>query len=127
MAQVKKLDKNLRIAENAIFIFAFGFIMYKLLSTYGLYMYSSIKGKGYLGAIIDPIFTNQYYISAVSIIIILNTSCLLWEIFSLIVQLFRQSKGVKPGYQKYKQIFKSISVNEIKSELQDAHVNLLSH
>src|ERR1700739_149804 len=110
MSFTKKLNKKWRIFENVIFVFAFGFIMYKLLSEYGLYMYNSIKGKGYFGAIIDPIFTHNYYISAVSVIVILNATCVLWEILSFITQLLKQEKGNTKGYTKYKLIFKSVAV-----------------
>src|SRR5882672_9739899 len=98
MNSTKKLKKNLRIIENVIFVFAIGFIMYNLISMYGIYIYDSIKGKGYIGAIIYPIATHQYYISIVSIIIILNTTCLLWEILSFIIQLLKQERGNTQGY-----------------------------
>ncbi|MGZ3752730.1 MAG: sterol desaturase family protein, partial [Mucilaginibacter sp.] len=90
---------------------AFGFIMYNLVTGYGRDIYNSIKGKGYVGAIIDPILTHQYYISVVSVIIILNTTCILWEIVSFIVRLLRQKSGNMQGYEKYKFIFKSVLVN----------------
>jgi sterol desaturase/sphingolipid hydroxylase (fatty acid hydroxylase superfamily) len=111
MSSTKKLNKNLRIIENVIFVLAFGFIMYHLITSYGLYIYDSIKGKGYIGAIIDPIFTHEYYISVVSILIILSATCVLWEILSFIVQLLKQERGSAQSYDKYKVIFKKVSVN----------------
>src|SRR5476649_1750475 len=102
MTSAEKRNRNLRFTENAIFIFAFGFIMYKLLSEYGLYIYDSIKGKGYIGAIVDPFITRQYYMSVVSVIIILNTTLVLWEILSFIVQVSKQEQGSTQGYNKYK-------------------------
>ncbi|HTD39097.1 MAG TPA: sterol desaturase family protein [Mucilaginibacter sp.] len=111
MSSTKKINKTLRIIENVVFVFAFGFIMYELISTYGVYIYDSIKGKGYLGAIIDPIRTHQYYISIVSIIIILNSTFVLWEIVVFIIELLKQERGKTQGYHKYKLIFKKVSVH----------------
>ena len=111
MATARKPDRNLRVTENVIFICAFGFIMYKLLAEYGLYIYDSIKGKGYVGAIIDPFIRRQYYMSAVSVIIILNATLVLWEILSFIIQVSKQERNSAPGYNKYKVIFKKVSEN----------------
>lgn len=111
MSSAKKLNKNLRIIENVVFVFAFGFVMYLLISTYGLYIYNSIKGKGYLGAIIDPIRTHQYYVSIVSIIIILNSTFVLWEILVFFIEVIKQEKGKTSGYEKCKLIFKKVSVH----------------
>ncbi|MGZ3945780.1 MAG: hypothetical protein ACXVJB_12625, partial [Mucilaginibacter sp.] len=72
--------------------------MYKLLAEYGLYVYDSIKGKGYIGAIIDPFISRQYYMSIVSVIVILNTTLVLWEILSFIVQVLKQEKNTPQGY-----------------------------
>ena len=79
--------------------------MYSLVTTYGLYVYDSIKGKGYIGAIIDPILKHQYYISLVTAIIILNTSLVIWEVLSAIIQVSRQERHNAQGYQRYKLIF----------------------
>jgi sterol desaturase/sphingolipid hydroxylase (fatty acid hydroxylase superfamily) len=111
MRFTKKLNRNWRIIENVIFVFAFGFIMYNLISSYWLYVYDSIKGKGYVGAIIDPILTHQYYMSVVSAIIILNATLVLWEILSFIIQVLKQERDNTQGYNKYKLIFKKVSVN----------------
>jgi len=107
----KRLSKNWGIIENIIFLFAFGFIMYNLISTYWLNVYNTAKGKGYFGAIVDPILTQKYYISVVSVIIILNTTCIIWEIGSFIIYLLKQEKGKTHGYQKYKLIFEKFGVN----------------
>src|SRR5580658_1929223 len=104
MSFTKKLNINCRIIENVIFVFAFGFIM----SDYWLYIYNSVKGKGFIGAVIDPISTHNYYKSVVAIIIMLNVTCLLWEILSLIIQLLKQERGNTQGYPKYKLIFKKV-------------------
>src|ERR1700722_13888348 len=111
MSFTKKLNVNWRIAENVIFVFAFGFIMYNLISGYWLDFYHSIKGHGFFGAIVSPILTHQYYISVVSIIVILNTTCILWEVLSFITRLLKEESGNTKGYQKYKLIFKSVAVN----------------
>ncbi|MFI5161416.1 MAG: sterol desaturase family protein [Sphingobacteriales bacterium] len=111
MINTKKLDKNLKITENVIFIFAFGFIMYKLVSEYGMYIYDSIKGKGYIGAIVDPFITHQYYMSVVSVIIILNTTLVLWEIISFIVQALKQDGSSAKGYARFKLIYKKVAEN----------------
>jgi sterol desaturase/sphingolipid hydroxylase (fatty acid hydroxylase superfamily) len=111
MIFTKKLNKNWRIAENVIFVLAFGFIMYNLVSGYSMDVYHSIKGKGFIGAIIHPFLTHNYYVSLVSIIVILNTTCILWEILSFITQLLKQEGGRAKGYHKYKLIFKSVAVN----------------
>ncbi|MDB5089799.1 MAG: sterol desaturase family protein [Mucilaginibacter sp.] len=112
MISSKKLNKNIAIIENVIFVAVFAFTIYKLLSTYGLYTYQSIKGKGYLGAIVDPLYTHQYYVSAVSVIIILNATFLLWEILSFIVKLLKEEKAISSrGYLKFKSIFKQVAVH----------------
>ncbi len=111
MSSTKKLSKNWRITENVIFVFAFGFIMYSLISTYGLYVYDSIKGKGYIGAIIDPILSHQYYLSIVSVIIILNSTCVLWEMVLFIIHLSKQESGNMHWFDRYKFIFKKVLVN----------------
>src|ERR1700733_5728526 len=105
MSFTKKLNINWRVIENVIFVVAFGFIMYKLISDYWLYIYNSVKGKGFIGAVVDPISTGDYYKSAVAIIIMLNATCLLWEILSLIILLLKQERGNTPGNSKYKLIF----------------------
>jgi sterol desaturase/sphingolipid hydroxylase (fatty acid hydroxylase superfamily) len=107
----KKLYRTLRTIENLVFIGAFCFILYELIASYGVYIYDSIKGKGFLGAIIDPIKTHQYYISAVSIIIILNSTFVLWEILVFIIDVLKEEKNKTRGYQKYKLIFKKVSVH----------------
>ncbi|MDB5133827.1 MAG: sterol desaturase family protein [Mucilaginibacter sp.] len=111
MNSTEKLNKNLRIIENVIFVLAFGYIMYHLVTSYGSYVHDSIKGKGYIGAIVDPIFTHEYYISVVSILIILSATCVLWEILFFIIQLLKEERGNTQGYDKYKIIFKKVSVN----------------
>jgi len=111
MSSAEKLNRNLRIAENAIFVFAFGFIMYKLLSSYGLAFFDSIKGKGYIGAITSPFAKHDYYMSVVTVLIILNTTFILWEILSFLFQVIKQEKGNTPGSPKYKLVFKKFSVN----------------
>jgi|GEM_PF-478289 len=125
MATARKPDENLRVTENVIFIFAFGFIMYKLLAEYGLYVYDSIKGKGYIGAIIDPFLSRQYYMSIVSVIVILNTTLVLWEILSFIIQVLKQEKNTTRGYNKYKVIFKKVSENYKSSFLALLVIELL--
>src|ERR1700761_6375673 len=110
MRFTKKLGMNLRTAENVIFILAFGLIMYQLISEYGLQVYDSIKGKGYIGSVTDPIISHQYSVGAGAIIIILNSTLFLWEIISLAVQLLKQ-EGNNTGDNKYKLIFKKFSVS----------------
>jgi len=111
MIFAKKLNKNWRIAENVIFVAAFGFIMYNLISTFGLDVYHSAKGKGFVGAITQPFFRHKYYISVVSIIVIVNSTCILWEILSFISQLLKEESGSTTGYNKYKLIFKQVAVS----------------
>ncbi|MBS1529834.1 MAG: hypothetical protein JSU01_05975, partial [Bacteroidetes bacterium] len=108
MSFAKRLNNPLRIAENVVFAGGFIFIMYGLLSTYGAYMYHSIKGKGYLGAIIGPIKDHQYYISAVSIVIILNSTLVLWEIITFIIRLLRENRHHRSGYRT---LFRKFAVN----------------
>ena len=110
MRFTKKLTKYRGIIENVIFLLAFGFIMYDLISNYWKYIYESIKGKGVFGALIDSVSTRHYYVGIVAIIFILNASCLLWEILSFIAQLLKQEQE-KKGYQRYRLIFKKLSVN----------------
>ena len=111
MSFTKKLNINWRIIENVIFVFAFGFIMYKLISDYWLYIYHSVKGKGFIGDVIDPISTRDYYKSVIAIIVMLNVTCVLWEILSLIILLLKQESGNITGHGKYKLIFKKVLVN----------------
>jgi sterol desaturase/sphingolipid hydroxylase (fatty acid hydroxylase superfamily) len=125
MSFTKKLNINWRIIENVIFVFAFGFIMYKMISDYGLYIYNSVKGKGFIGDVIDPISTRDYYKSIVAIIIMLNVTCLLWEILSFIILLLKQESGNSQGYSKYKLIFKKVLVNYKPSFLALLIVELL--
>jgi len=125
MSFTKKLNINWRVIENVIFVFAFGFIMYKMISDYGLYIYNSVKGKGFIGDVIDPISTRDYYKSIVAIIIMLNVTCLLWEILSLIILLLKQESGNSQGYSKYKLIFKKVLVNYKPSFLALLIVELL--
>jgi sterol desaturase/sphingolipid hydroxylase (fatty acid hydroxylase superfamily) len=112
MSTTGSTKKNLRIAEDIVFIGAFVFILYDLVTTYGLYMYRSIQGKGYLGALIEPFKTHQYYISAVSLIIIINTTLVLWEVFSFVVQLLGEER--KRGHHtkiRYRLIFQKVAVH----------------
>ncbi|HWD86803.1 MAG TPA: sterol desaturase family protein [Mucilaginibacter sp.] len=110
MSFTKKLNKPLRIAENVVFLCGFVFIMYSLISTYGVYMYRSIKGEGYLGAILDPIKTHLYYVSAVSIVIIVNATLVLWEIMVFIVKTLKDKSHVQGKAVGYKAIFKKFSI-----------------
>lgn len=111
MRFTEKQRKNLRIAENVIFLLAFGLIMYQLIWGYGLHVYNSIKGKGYIGSVINPIINHQYIVGAGAIIIIVNSTLFLWEIISLISQLLKQEGSNAKGYDKYKFIFKKFSVS----------------
>ena len=111
MSFTKKLHINWRIIENVIFVFAFGFIMYKLISDYWLYIFNSAKGKGFIGAVIHPILNHNYYKSILAIIIMLTVTYLLWEVLSLIILLLKQESGNTPGYSKYKLIFKKALVH----------------
>ncbi|MDR3695587.1 sterol desaturase family protein [Mucilaginibacter sp.] len=111
MSFTKNPNKNWRIIENVAFVCAFGFIMYNLISTYWRYAYASIKGHGYIGAIIDPLRTHEYYKSFISVMIILNATCILWEILRLIIQLLKQERGNTHDYHKFKRIFKQVSIN----------------
>jgi sterol desaturase/sphingolipid hydroxylase (fatty acid hydroxylase superfamily) len=110
MSFSKRLKKNLRIAENVIFVCAFAFIMYNLVTSYGMYIYRSVKGNGYFSAFIDPIIKHQYYISIVSVIILLNATLVLWEIFSFALSLLKQERDPTAlGYHQYKPIFKKVA------------------
>lgn len=109
MSFTKKLNRNWRIAENVVFVFAFGFIMYNLVSTYGLDVYNSIKGKGFFSAIVGPFLTHNYFISIVSVIVIVNTTVILWEILSFTTRLLKQERGHLKGNDKYKLIFKQLA------------------
>jgi sterol desaturase/sphingolipid hydroxylase (fatty acid hydroxylase superfamily) len=111
MRFTKKLSKNLRTAENVIFILAFGLIMYQLISSYGRQVYDSIKGKGYVGSITGPIGDHQYSIGIAAVIIVLNSTLFIWEIIAFIVQLSKQKRTGTKGYNRYKLIYKKFSVN----------------
>ena len=111
MLFTKKLSGNWKILENVVFVFAFAFIMYQLCSGYLLYFYNSIKGKGFIEAVIAPIGKHDYYKSVMAIIILLNATCVLWEILSLILLLLQQESGSLQGYSKYKYVFKNVLVN----------------
>ncbi len=111
MGITKKLNRNWRITENVIFVLAFGFILYNLVSGYWMDIYHSLKGKGFVGSIIQPALTHDYYLSLVSVIVLLNTTFILWEIVTLITQLLKQEKGNTKGYAKYRLIFKKVAVN----------------
>jgi len=111
MSSSAKLNRNLRVTENVIFIFAFGFIMYKLVSSYGHYVYDSIKGKGYIGAVIEPFKKHEYYTSVASILVIVNSTFILWEIITFIIRVLKQDGGNTTGLQKYRLIFKNVSTN----------------
>ena len=102
MSSSAKLNRNLRVTENVIFIFAFGFIMYKLVSSYGHYLYDSIKGKGYIGAVIEPFQKHEYYTSVASILVIVNSTFILWEIITFIIRVLKQDAGNTTGFQKYR-------------------------
>src|SRR5471030_259537 len=110
MSFTKKLNINWRIIENVIFVFAFGFIMYKLIGDYWLYVYNSVKDKGFIRAVVDPISSHNYYESVIAIIIMLNVTYLLWEILSSVMLLLKQESDI-PGYSKYKLIFKKVLIN----------------
>jgi len=111
MRSSAKQNRNLRVTENVIFIFAFGFIMYKLVSSYGHYVYDSIKGKGYIGAVIEPFQKHEYYTSVASILVIVNSTFILWEIITFIIRVLKQDGGNTTGLQKYRLIFKNVSTN----------------
>jgi len=112
MSFAKKLNKNLAVTENVIFICAFGFIMYNLVSTYGRYIYKSIKGGGYFSAIVDPVIKHQYYISIISLIVLLNATLVLWEILSFTIQLLKKERDhAARGYHQYKPIFKKVAIH----------------
>lgn len=107
----KKLESIWQIFENVIFVCAFCFIMYKLIFDYWLYLYNSSKGKGFIGAVIDPISTHSYYKSIVAIIGMVTFIYLLWEIVSLVIVLLRQENGNIPRYGRYKLVFKRVLLN----------------
>ncbi len=111
MSFIKKAGKNWRIIENVVFVLAFGYITCKLIANYWRYVYDSLKWKGYLGTIINPISTHEYYKSAVAIMVALNATFVLWEILLLITRLWKQERGNTNTYQKYKLIFKNLLVN----------------
>ncbi len=111
MRFTEKQRKNLSIAENLIFVLAFGLIMYQLISDYGLQVYNSLKGKGFLGTIIYPIENKQYYFSITAGIIILNSTLFIWEIVSFIILLLKEERDRPKGYQKYKGVIKKFSIN----------------
>jgi len=106
----KKLTNNWKIVENVIFVIAFGLVMYKLVSEYWYYIHDSVKGKGYISAILGPFATRDYYMSAVAAMIIVNTTLILFEVISFVTRLFRQYRGNAGSYRKYKFIFKKLSV-----------------
>ena len=97
MRIAKKLNKGLTLIENILFVCGFGFIIYNLMVTYGHYVSASLKGKGLWATVNDTIATQQYYILFVSLIILLNSSLLLWEVGSFLVQLIKQDRGNAGG------------------------------
>ena len=119
MSFVKKLNKkNLVIIENIVFVPALVIYVCYLSFIYGRYAYQSISGKGYLGRIITPITTHKYYLSIAAVILIVNTTFILWEIFSLIFLLIKEGrKNPAPGYHKYELVFKKFAVHYKSSVL----------
>jgi len=111
MSFIKKLNKNWRSIENVIFVFAIGFVMYNLVSSYWSYIRGSIHGKGYVSAIINPILSHDYHMSAIAVMIILNTTLVLGEILFFIVHLFRHERIDLSGRNRLKAIFNKLSVN----------------
>lgn len=107
----EKLNNNWKIIENVIFVFMFGFIMYKLIFGYWLYLYNSIKGKGFIGTVIDPVSNHDYYKSLIATMAMITFTYLLWEILSLIILLLKQENGNLSPYNKLKLIFKKVVVN----------------
>ncbi|HJP62873.1 MAG TPA: sterol desaturase family protein [Mucilaginibacter sp.] len=111
MSLIKKLKKNWRSIENVIFVFAIGFVMYSLLSSYWSYIRSSVHGKGYWGAVIKPFLSHDYHMSAIAVMIILNTTLVLGEIIFFIIHISRhEGKGLK-GRNRLKAVFTKLSIN----------------
>lgn len=107
----KKPGKNWKGAENVIFAFAIGFVMYKLLSSYWLYMRASVHGQGYIGAIIAPFIAHDYHMSAIAVMAILNATLVLGEIIFFVIHLFRREGNALKGRSRLKAIFNKLSVN----------------
>jgi len=103
--------KHWKIIENVIFAGAFVYITYSLISSYWRAAYGSVKGKGYIGSVIDPVSSHEYYKSAVAVMVVLNATFILGEILLLIIQLFKQEKSNAHGFNKYQRIFKQVAVN----------------
>jgi sterol desaturase/sphingolipid hydroxylase (fatty acid hydroxylase superfamily) len=111
MNSAKSLNRRIRIVENVSFVFAFGFIVYTLILSYAQCIHDSINGKGFFGTIADPILAHYYDRSLVAVIVIINSTLVLWEILSFIIKLFKQERGDKVRHDKYKRIFKGASIN----------------
>lgn len=112
MRIAKKLKSNFAIIENIIFVCGFGFIMYHLLSTYGRYIYQSVRGGGLVSAIITPLLKHQYYGSFISLMVLLNATFVLWEIFAFVIPLLRHRQHNGAGDSSgYKAAFKKMAVN----------------
>ncbi|MFB9844274.1 sterol desaturase family protein [Mucilaginibacter ginsenosidivorans] len=107
----KKLSKNWRIAENAFFVFAFGFVMYNLATTYWHYIHGSEKSKGFISAVTMSMANHEYYVSVVFVMVIINTTLVSGEILWFITRLLKQEKGKTKGWDRYKQAFNEMSVS----------------
>src|SRR5437868_8748224 len=107
-----KQHRFLAIIENIIFAGGFVYIFYNLLTTYGITLYNSVKGKGYWGAIIGSFRTHQYTDTLISVIILLNATFFIVEIFSLLIKVLKDGIGKSNG-EKYdiKSAFKEISIH----------------
>jgi len=114
--------KNLYRIENLIFVAAFGFILYKMV--YGLHIRMSLKGNGLFAGIVQQIAKHQYYITLISFIIFVNSSLVLWEIFSFFVLSFKTEREAK-GADKYKRIFRKVRLHYKSSFLALLVTNLL--
>ena len=111
MSFAKQQNRNFGIVENVIFVFAFGFVMYILFGNYWQYVHESIKSKGFAGAIIDPFLTHKYYLSFIFVMFFINAGCLLWEIVSFFIQLFKQAISQATGSKSHGHVFKKALIN----------------
>ena len=116
--------KKLYRIENLIFVVAFAFILYKMVSAYGLRIGMSVKGKGLFAGIAEQIAKHQYYIMLVSFIVFINSSLILWEILSFFVQVFKNERAAK-GADKYKRIYRKVRLHYKSSFLALLVTNLL--
>ena len=87
-----QLGKYWKYVENIVFVIVAATILYGLVEGFSKSTWTSLMGKGYVGELMTPLQTKEYYKSVLALLSMLTTFFILLELIKLIIEAWKKTQ-----------------------------------